>query len=117
MGQQTESQGAAPKGVEIPPESEWVTPHAHNRLRRAIRAEYADLRAKLAEIRRLRSTGRYLDAQDAAAGLDALLGYHWPRVRALRRRWLSEHVVKYANVSPAAAARLSQRAALSEQQS
>lgn len=85
-----------------------LTPHAYKKLRAHVRQVLAALRKEYAEIRVLRQSERYLDREDADGRL--IMANHWHNeVRKHLRTLRTAQVLKYANISPAAAARLRAR--------
>jgi hypothetical protein len=88
---------------------EVVTPTRIRTWKRFAREELARLRREAREIRQLRASTRILDIEDAEDRLSMLIQQH-ANVRSLLRRIANATVVKYANVSPAAAERLARRA-------
>ena len=80
-----------------------MTPHAHRELRRAIRWQFAELRKDLAQARRLR-LGNAL-AQEEAEGLLVCIWHDHGKARRMLKTYRTAQVVKFANLSPKAAAR------------
>lgn len=83
---------------------EATTPTKHRRIRELTLATIRELRARCVEIRRLRATGRVLDAEDAEGLCDMLRHDH--NLARASLRWLrTVGVRKNSHLSPRAAAR------------
>jgi len=84
---------------------ETITPTRYARERKVLHEFFAEMRADIGEARRLRATGRLLDAEEAD-GILVMLPHKHDITRA-RLRWLrAVRVEKYSHVSPNAAKRL-----------